>query len=50
MKKPRTGGAGLLGFHGGEPVMAWGAPSHYSPTPFAGSLCQAIEGKKPRRE
>jgi hypothetical protein len=22
MKKPRTGGAGLLGFHWGEPVMA----------------------------
>jgi len=25
MKKPRTGGAGLLGFHWGEPVMAWGS-------------------------
>ena len=26
----------------GEPVMAWGAPSHYSLTPFTGSLCQAF--------
>ena len=42
MKKPRTGGAGLLGFHGGEPMMAWERHHATRFTPFTGSLCQAF--------
>ena len=35
------GGSGASRVPRGEPVMAW-APSHYSLTPFTGSLCQAF--------
>jgi len=34
MRSPARGGAGLLGFHGGEPVMAREHHHNYSLTPF----------------
>ena len=50
MKKPRTGGAGLLGFPiGGEPVMAWGSAITLLAYALTGSLCRLfclIEGEE----
>ena len=52
MKKPRTGGAGLLGFHGGEPVMA--RERHHTTRlrlyRFSVSGILSHRRKKPRRE
>ena len=42
MKKPRTGGAGLLGVPWGGTSDGEGAPSHYLVTPLAGFPCQAF--------
>ena len=50
MKKPRTGGAGLLGFHWGKPVMAWGNAITLLAYALTGSLCRLfclIEGRSP---